>query len=254
LSPFARLDSLFSPAPDPARVAFLIAQPFAHRGLHGRGLVENSLAAFDAAIAQGYGMECDVRASLDGVAFVFHDADLDRLTREKGRLGDRTANLLDAVVLSGTQECLPRLDTLLHRIDGRAPLLIEVKAPTRNIVRICRATRRALEGYRGPVAIMSFNPLVAAWFRREAPHIVRGFVVTEEGKHGLRGKIERTLALWKAKPDFLAYDVRDLPSPFAARARKRGLPVLTWTVRNAAAEAVAFAHADESIFEIPGDV
>ncbi|WP_246524791.1 glycerophosphodiester phosphodiesterase family protein [Sphingobium phenoxybenzoativorans] len=253
MSPFARLDSCLSPAPDAARVAFLRAQPFAHRGLHGKGLVENSLAAFDAAIAAGYGMECDVRASQDGVAFVFHDADLDRLTAEKGKLADRSASLLDAVILSGAREPLPRLDALLHRIDGRAPLLIEVKAPTRNVIRICRATRRALEGYRGPVAIMSFNPLVASWFRREAPHIVRGLVVTEEGKQGYRGRIARTLALWKAKPDFLAYDVRDLPSRFPARARQRGLPVLTWTVRNAAAEQVAFAHADESIFEIPGD-
>src|SRR5687768_8090103 len=90
LSPFARLDSLLSPAPGAARVAFLKAQPFAHRGLHGKALIENSLAAFDAAIAAGYGMECDVRASMDGVAFVFHDADLDRLTAEKGRLADRT--------------------------------------------------------------------------------------------------------------------------------------------------------------------
>jgi glycerophosphoryl diester phosphodiesterase len=251
LSLSGRLEALLSPAPDPARVAFLRAQPFAHRGLHGRGLVENSLPAFDAAIAANYGMECDVQASIDGIAFVFHDEHLDRLTAEKGLLSARSATLLDAVLLSGTNEHLPRLDTLLRRISGRQPLLIELKAPTRSVSRLCRAVRRALEGYRGPVAVMSFNPLVGAWFARHARRIVRGLVVTEQDKSRWRGRTERTLALWRAKPDFLAYDVRSLPSPFATRARQRGMPVLTWTVRNAALEAIALAHADESIFELP---
>lgn len=251
LSLYARLDDLIAPAPAPARVAFLRAQPFAHRGLHGGDVVENSLSAFAAAIEAGHGMECDVQASHDGVPFVFHDDTLDRLTQEHGPVAARSASLLDAVVLRGTGETLPRLDALLARIGGRAPLLIEIKAPHRNIGSLCMAVRRALEGYGGKVAVMSFNPMVSAWFARQAPHVVRGLVVTEEGKRGVRGKVERTLSLWKAKPDFLAYDIRDLPSPFAARARSRGLPVLTWTVRTAEQEAVALIHADEIIYEMP---
>lgn len=251
MSLFARLEALLSPAPDAERVAFLKTQAFAHRGLHGRGLVENSLPAFEAAVAAGYGNECDVQASLDGVAFVFHDERLDRLTAEKGLLKERTASLLDAVILSGAQTPLPRLDALLQAIGGRTPLLIEIKAPDRAVNRACRAARRALEGYRGPVAVMSFNPLVGRWFRRQAPAIVRGLVITEAEKSVWRGRCERTLALWQAKPDFLAYDVANLPSLFAIRARRRGVPVLTWTVRNAVQEATALSQADESIFEIP---
>ncbi|CAN5430571.1 glycerophosphodiester phosphodiesterase [soil metagenome] len=251
LSLSARLESLLSPAPEPERVAFLKTRAFAHRGLHGRGLIENSLPAFAAAIAADYGIECDVQPSLDGVAFVFHDTRLDRLTAEKGLLEDRTASLLDAVMLSGTQMPLPRLEAVLQMIGGRTPLLIEIKAPGRAVNRACRAVRRALEGYRGPVAVMSFNPLVGGWFRKHAPLILRGLVVTEAEKTVWRGRGERALALWQARPDFLAYDVRDLPTPFATRARQRGLPVLSWTVRNAAQEAIALAHADESIFEIP---
>jgi glycerophosphoryl diester phosphodiesterase len=96
---------------------------------------------------------------------------------------------------------------------------------------------------------MSFNPEVGAWFARHAPHVLRGLVVTEHGKKGLRGRIERRLFLWRARPDFLAYDVRDLPSRFASRARARGLPVFTWTVRTDSDRARAAAHADQIIFE-----
>jgi glycerophosphoryl diester phosphodiesterase len=251
LSLSARLESLLSPAPDPARVAFLKTRAFAHRGLHGGAVIENSLTAFRAAINAGCGMECDVQASSDGIAFVFHDDRLDRLTEERGPLGERTATALDSVRLAGSGEPLPRLEALLRMIGGREPLLVEIKAPDRFVNPVCRAVRRALEGYRGPVAIMSFNPLVGAWFGRAASHIVRGLVVTEGGNTVWRGRIERALALWRAKPDFLAYDVRDLPSPSASRARQRGLPVLSWTVRNARDEATAMAHADQSIFEIP---
>ena len=252
MSPFARLDALFATTPDPARVAFLYEQPFAHRGLHGLGFVENSRAAFDAALAAGHGIECDVQESADGVPFVIHDDELDRLTGERGPISAQMAAVLDRVLLKGTDEPLPRLTEILGRIGGRLPLLIEIKARGRNITRLCLGVRRALEGYKGKVAIMSFNPLVPAWFATHAPHIVRGLVVSEEDKAGLKGKIERALSLWQSKAEFLAYDIRDLPSAFAGRARRRGLPVLTWTVRDAGQEQVAMAYADQVIYENDG--
>src|SRR3546814_2010662 len=122
------LDGLFAPTPDPGRVAFLRAQPFAHRGLHGNGVVENSRTAFDAAIRVGHGMECDVQVSSDGVPFVFHDDTLDRLTAEQGPVRSRSADMLDRVLLKGTEESPPRLSMLLEQIGGRAPLLVEIKA------------------------------------------------------------------------------------------------------------------------------
>jgi glycerophosphoryl diester phosphodiesterase len=100
---------------------------------------------------------------------------------------------------------------------------------------------------------MSFNPQVGRWFADHAPRITRGLVVTEEDRRGMRGRIERHLALWRARPDFLAYDIRDLPSRFAAAQRERGLPVLTWTVRGPEAEAIAADHADGPIYEIEHD-
>ena len=98
---------------------------------------------------------------------------------------------------------------------------------------------------------MSFNPQAVAWLARHAPHVTRGLVVTEHEKRGARGRIERHLALWRAQPDFVAYDIRDLPSCFAARQRARGLPVLTWTVRSPRDEVVASANADQIIHELP---
>lgn len=248
-SPFARLDGLLAPAPVSRRVAFLTAAPFAHRGLHGAAAPENSRAAFRAAIAAGHGIECDVQASRDGEAFVFHDAELDRLTRDSGPVGERSAAVLAGIALTDTTEGLPRLSEVLALVAGRAAMLIELKAPSARVIPLCLSVRRALEGYRGPAAVMSFNPDVARWFARHAPRIVRGLVVTEQDRRGARGRLQRHLALWRAKPDFLAYDVRDLPSRFATAARARGVPVLTWTVRDAAGRAAAAAHADQIIYE-----
>ena len=228
----------------------LKALPFAHRGLHGGGLIENSRGAFAAAIAAGHGIELDVRATSDGHAIVFHDATLDRLAEGTGKVEGRTAAELQALRLTGTDETIPGLPDTLDRIDGRVPLLIEVKAPDRNVAPICLAVFLALEGYRGPVGIMSFNPEVGRWFRLRAPHVTRGLVVTETGKPR-RGVVERRLALWRSKPDFLAYDIRDLPSRFAARARARGIPVFTWTCRSPEDEARARLHADQIIHELP---
>ncbi len=248
-SPSARLDRLIAPAPDPRRVAFIAGQRFAHRGLHGGGAIENSRAAFRAAIALGHGIECDVQAAQGGEAFVFHDDRLDRLTGKSGPVDERSATTLDLIHLTGTDEPLSRLTEMLTLVAGRVPILIEIKAKSGRIGPLCLSVRRALEGYRGPAAIMSFNPEVPRWFAHHAPRIARGLVVSEQDKPPLRGRIERRLSLWRARPDFLAYDVRDLPSPFAAAARARGVPVLTWTVRDAAAEATAREHADAPIYE-----
>ena len=243
------LDEALAPAPDPARVAHLTPVPFAHRGLHGAGRVENSRAAFAAAIAKGHGIELDVQASRGGEAFVFHDYDLDRLTGQTGPVAGRSPAELGRVRLSGADETIPSLPEILALIGGRVPLLIEVKAKDRLVKPLCLSVFRALDGYLGPVGVMSFNPEVGRWFRAHAPRIVRGLVVTESDKRGVRGRIERRLGLWRAKPDFLAYDIRDLPSRFAARARGRGLAVMTWTVRDGRQHKTAGRHADQIIYE-----
>ena len=120
------------------------------------------------------------------------------------------------------------------------------------VAALCMAVRRVLEGYRGPHGVMSFDPRVGHWFARHSPATPRGLVVTEENARTLSGNVRRHLALWHARPDFLAYDVRDFPSAFAASQRRRGIPVATWTVRSPELRAKAAEHADAPIAEGAG--
>ena len=244
------------PAPSPlpaidARHAWLVAQPFAHRGLHG-GAPENSRSAFAAAIRDGHGIELDVRLSRDGLAVVFHDAELARLTGHEGRVADLTAAALGALRLAGTADRVETLPAVLGFVARRAPLLIELKTDNdpRVAARLCLSVRYALEGYRGRAAVMSFDPAVGEWFALHAPAVARGLVVGTAPRHPLQS-LRRRLHLRRARPHFLAHDVRAFPSRLAARARRAGLPVLAWTVRSADDYALAQVHADEIIFETP---
>lgn len=255
LSPFALLDRWRSPPPKPDKVSWLGTCVYAHRGLHSPGVPENSPSAFAAALAKGMGIECDLQRSSDGRAIVFHDEDLGRLTAETGLLADHSAEGLNRIVLSGSTDTIPTLRQMLDQIGGKAPLLIEIKSSRRTARRtgaLCLAVRRDLEGYLGPHAVMSFDPRVVRWFADHSPLTVRGLVVTEENDKALAGMIRRRLSLWLARPDFLAYDIRDLPSRFAAEQRRRGLPLLTWTVRSAEHRERAARYCDAPIAEGPG--
>lgn len=255
LSLFAQLDRWLAPAPGPGRVSWLSKVAYAHRGLHLAGVPENSLAAFRGAIARGMGIECDVQLTGDGRAMVFHDFELDRLTGESGAVASRTSEELASIRLSESEELIPTLRQMLDEVAGRAPLLIEIKSRHGSFVpseKLCSAVAQDLQRYDGAHAIMSFDPRVVRWFADHAPDCARGLVMTEEHDRGLTGMIRRHLFLWRARPDFMAYDVRDLPSAFASAQRARGLPVLTWTVRSAKLRELAALHADAPIAEGDG--
>lgn len=252
---FGLLDRWRSPPPKSAKVSWLGTVHYAHRGLHQSGVAENSLTAFRDAIDRGMGIECDVQRSSDGQAMVFHDFELDRLTAETGPVIERSSAELARIELSGSGDRIPTLKRMLDEVAGRVPVLIEIKSKRgsfKHVGALCQTVRRVLEGYAGPHAIMSFDPRVSRWFADRSPLTVRGLVVTEENSKTLIGMVRRRLSLWAARPDFLAYDIRDLPSRFAAGQRQRGLPVLTWTVRSAEHQERAAAHADAPIAEGAG--
>lgn len=227
-------------------LARLIAKPFAHRGLHGQAGPENSRAAFEAAIAAGHGIELDVQAALNGEPVVFHDYELDRLTDAHGRVADLDLEEINRLKLKGSGETIPSLEEVLALIDGRVPLLIEIKSGSPSYHQLCYWVAGYLRHYRGTVGVMSFNPRVGHWLARHDARPLRGLVVSEQGKTYLRGRMERWFSLFRARPDFLAYDIRDLPSRFASSS---GLPVLTWTVRTFEERARAAKHADQIIYE-----
>jgi len=208
------------------------------------------MAAFRAAIAAGFGIECDVRLSRDGAAMVFHDATLRRMTGAAGAVEDSDAAALMRLELPDGGG-VPRLDDLLDLSGDACPLLIEMKVEGRAVASLCSAVADALARRpRALAAVMSFNPVAVRWFACHRPALLRGLVVSEQGKKGWRGRMTRALALWAAKPDFLACDIRDLPSSLSRRdlsVLRR--PVLTWTVRSEEERARAARHADQIIFE-----
>ncbi len=234
-------------------VGWLREWEYAHRGLHSPTVAENSPSAFASAMSLGMGIECDIRLSGDGRAVVFHDATLERLAGLQGAVARLGIAELTSTRLSVGGERIPTLRDLLEQVDGKVPLLLELKTdPPRSVSGLCKAVRRDLEGYQGQVAVMSFDPRVGSWFAGNAPQVVRGLVVTERDRRTSGARLTRHRFLWRAKPHFLAYDVRDLPSPFAASQRARGLPLLTWTVASPALRASAQEFADAPIAEGQG--
>jgi glycerophosphoryl diester phosphodiesterase len=236
------------PAPD-----WLIAWEYAHRGLHEVGVPENSRAAAQGAIAAGMGIECDIQMSRDNVPLVFHDWELDRLTSERGKVAARAADDLCRIALQDTAETVWRLCDLLDLVAGRVPILVEVKAqPHLAVAEPCIAIAKALAGYAGPLAVMSFDLRVGEWFARNAPEVVRGLVITDTLDHGYRQAWRAPHAIERARPDFLASDVRDIPNALATLWRESGRALLTWTVRSPETRERGLAHADALIAEGAG--
>ena len=172
------------------------------------------------------------------------------MTGASGRLAARTAAELASLSLGNTADRVETLASILALVARRAPLLIELKTDgdARVATRLCLSVRHALEDYPGPAAVMSFDPRVPAWFAAHAPRLPRGLVVGAPERRPVR-YLRQLLSFGRARPHFLAHDVRALPNPFTARARRHGLPVLAWTVRSPEDRARAGAHADQIIYE-----
>jgi glycerophosphoryl diester phosphodiesterase len=246
------IDRWLAPAPEARRVGWLRNRVYAHRGFHGAGRIENSASAFAAAISAGLGIECDIQRSSDDWPMVFHDWNFARLIG-RGEAGEFvTKDEWQQLRYLQSEDWPLTLVDLLEQVGGRVPLLIEIKSRRGYDVEwTCLYVARSLKDYTGQHAVMSFDPRASRWLRRNSPETVRGLVVSESNK-ATSSALRRQLALWTARPDFLAYDVRDLPSRFAARQRKRGLPLLTWTVSDKTRLATARAFADAPIAEAQG--
>jgi glycerophosphoryl diester phosphodiesterase len=236
--------------------------PFAHRGYHSRaeGRIENSLAAAQAAIDAGYGIECDVQLTSDGQAVVFHDYDMKRLTGLPGAIQGRTLADANTIKLSGSDEAIPSLTDLLKLVAGRVPLLIEIKdqdgAMGPNIGPLEAATTNALAGYKGPVALMSFNPHSVAECARLAPDVPRG--LTTSAYHAkdwgplpasVRERLRDIPDYGRVGASFISHEAKDLNRPRVAELKAQGAAVLCWTIRSPEAEAEARDVADNITFE-----
>lgn len=226
---------------------------YAHRGLHGNGVPENSLQGARLAIGAGMGIECDIQRSLDDWPMVFHDWDLKRMTGEDAETGQRSKAELQALHYLGSEERIATLPDLLDVIGGQVPLLVEIKSKAGyDVARSCQIVAEALASYPGLHAVMSFDPRVAGWFRKHSPQTCAGLVVREDERGHTQKAWQRRMAYWIARPDFLAYHIAALPSAWVAKLRKKGLPILTWTVNSPETRERALVHAGALIAEGEG--
>lgn len=213
-----------------------MAFPYAHRGFHDAQIPENSLAAFRAAAENGYGIELDVQLSSDGEVMVFHDESLLRMTGCDASLYSKTKDELAALTLGNTDERIPTLREVLSLIDGRVPLLVEIKSD-HAVLEVCRKTAEILDGYAGAYMIESFHPLAVNWFRKHRPSVVRGQLSATLFRHGKRifsmFVVENLLLNFLARPDFVAFDYHHKNSYSFALCRFFHRPyTVSWTVKD----------------------
>lgn len=212
---------------------------YAHRGLHGNGVPENSIAAFRKAKESGYGIELDVHLLSDGTLAVIHDSDLGRTTGTSGRIEDLTLEQIQSLRLEGTQEKIPQLFEVLELFGGEAPLIIELKTSHHNCADLCQHVWECLSSYQGLYCIESFDPRCVHWFRKHQPDVIRGQLTENYFKTPglkvpwlLKFALKHQLLNFLTKPDFVAYRFADRNTWSNTVADKLwGMQRVSWTLR-----------------------
>jgi glycerophosphoryl diester phosphodiesterase len=239
-----------------------LARPLAHRAYHDKahGRVENSLSAVKSAIEHGYGIEIDVQLASDGVAMVFHDYDLRRLTIEQGPLAQRSSAQLAQIPLMGDSTMIPTLAQVMDLVAGRVPVLIELKDQDGglgpNTGPMGKAVAQVLEPYKGPVAVMSFNPHAMAEMGRLLPDVPRGLTTGLFNPTDWPTIAQPTLERLSQIPDyshvgasFISHYHQELDHPRVSELNTQGAAILCWTIRSTEEATAAREYADNITFE-----
>ncbi|MEL4072153.1 glycerophosphodiester phosphodiesterase [Ochrobactrum sp. GPK 3] len=229
-------------------IEWLAKRPIAHRGLHDLNKTrwENTLAAFEAAAKAGFAIECDVHLTKDGGVVVFHDDDLQRLAGREGRISDLTLAEATALHVGGTEERVPTLRQMLDLVDGRVPLVIELKGIEGRDDGLVAAVARELAGYKGEAAIMSFDHHLIRRFASDAPGIPGG--LTAEGTRPQN--FEAHFSMLAHGISFVSYNVHHLPNPFVTFVREKlHMPVISWTVRDREMQKYSELNVEQITFE-----
>lgn len=210
---------------------------YAHRGLHSKGIPENSMAAFRAALENGYGIELDVHLLSDGNLAVMHDSDLLRTTGAEGKIEDLTTADLKKYRLDGTEETIPEFRQVLELYAGKAPLVVELKVSGGNYAALTEATCRMMDTYDGVYCIESFDPRCLLWLKKHRPDIIRGqltenyFASKSKLPFILKVILGKNLGNFLTRPDFVAYRYKDRHSTLSNRICMRRMTGVTWTVQ-----------------------
>ena len=228
---------------------------YAHRGLHNKERAENSMSAFRAAVEAGYGIELDVRLSKDGKLVVFHDDTLDRVCGREGKVIHFTAEELASFSLSGTSDGIPLFTDVLSLVDGKIPLLVEIKENPGD-TSVSGTTCEILKGYCGDYIVESFNPISLSVVKEQLPNISRGILCQLYTKHKHFRKplyyvMQHMVGNFACRPAFIAYYHGHWKALSLRVARALfGVPTIAWTVKSPEEEAAAKKHGfDGIIFE-----
>lgn len=210
---------------------------YAHRGLHDDEKPENSMAAFRAALENGYGIELDVHLIKDGNLAVLHDTDLKRTTGRDGKVTELTTEELENYRLCGTDETIPTFRQVLELYAGKAPLIIELKSDD-NVEALVDTAVKAMEGYEGPYCMESFDPRCVHALKKKYPHIIRGQLTEDFFASGskmpaiLKWAMKHQVMNFWTMPDFVAYKYRDRKTFSNTLVRKFwGLEGVSWTLQ-----------------------
>lgn len=216
--------------------SFLLNRLIVHRGYHNidKGIPENSMLAFEKAIENDLIIELDVHLLKDGNIVVFHDNNIKRMTGIDKNIKDFIYNELEDIYLQGTKQKIPLLKDVLELINGKVPVIIELK---------CDAKREMLEkelikiirNYKGKYAVKSFDPFAIRYFKKHYPEAIRGQLASDfkGDKMSTIKKLffSKMLFNFMTKPDFISYNIKALPNKKISKLRKNKL-ILGWTIKN----------------------
>lgn len=225
----------------------------AHRGLHDRelGIPENSLPAFARAVEQGKAIELDLHATADNRLVVLHDFQLKRMTGVPGIVEEWTLEDLRKLRLQGTDAHIPTLDEVLELVNGKVPLLLEIKSERLGEVgRLEPVLMKRLASYQGEFILEAFNPEVLVWLHRHAPQYIRGQLGNLDDENRQFKFYSRHLMFNPlSRPDFIAFDIQKIDYKLRLACKKHGLPLLGWTIRTEAELKKADRLCDGVIYE-----
>lgn len=228
---------------------------YAHRGLHGNGVPENSMAAFRLALEHGYGIELDIHLLADGELAVIHDSELKRTTGAEGCIEDLTSEQLKDYRLEGTEESIPLFRQVLELYAGKAPLIVELKTKN-NHAALTEAACKLLDGYEGAWCMESFDPRCLLWLKKNRPEVIRGQLTENYFKSPqvkiptyLKWIMTKNLGNFLTKPDFIAYRFADRKETLSNRICMKRMVGVSWTLRSQADYDTAVSEGWLPIFE-----
>ena len=236
------------------KISWIKETPIAHRGLHTKDIPENSLSAFENALKNNYAIELDVQFTKDKEVVVFHDENLKRMTNDTRNIEDVNYDELKNLRLGNTNEIIPTLEEVLELVDSKIAILIEIK-DCKDYIELSEKTYEILKGYEGNYAIQSFNPFILEWYKNNASEVIRGQLsgTFTEGSESLNSfekfVLKNMLLNFKSKPNYIGYELEGIPKSKLESLRKKGVPIIVWTVKNKEDMEKAYKYSDNITFE-----